>query len=295
MVFLVHYGQTFGNPILTQFGQMGCQLFIFASGYACCFSLQRSGTAQNFYKKRFISIGPGFYTALIVVVIANLLFSRQFGRPFVGVGNTQPVSILCNIALINGVLPFCNNSVFPGGWFIGTIWLLYIIHPFISKLYENAKIKWVPTIILTFLGMVITIVLNYLFKGSIAVENNSFEYFLFTNQLSCYLLGINLYYLRKDSVESSLWIAFGLSFIFLIATIFTFYSGMDFQYLLVCPLMGCFALCFFLALSKFMDNNKNRLITYIGEHSFYISHAYFSCVDNCRGFEEGHLYKVGNH
>ena len=53
MVFIVHYGQSFGTPEITEFGQMGCQLFFLVSGYVCCYSYKKCKNAFEFYLRRF--------------------------------------------------------------------------------------------------------------------------------------------------------------------------------------------------------------------------------------------------
>ena len=68
MVLLVYYGQTFGNPLVTQFGEMGCQMFFFASGYGCSISFNRSKSTKSFYRRRILSIVPAFWTMLTIAV-----------------------------------------------------------------------------------------------------------------------------------------------------------------------------------------------------------------------------------
>ena len=133
MIFLVHYGQAFGNPLFTRIGQMGCQAFFFASGYTCSISFKKNTNIKVFYKKRYISLAYGYYTILTVTVFANIIFKLLLNIDFYGT-NTGPVSIICNILMIHGLLPFCNNNVFPGGWFVGTIVIMYLLHPLAVKI-----------------------------------------------------------------------------------------------------------------------------------------------------------------
>ena len=272
MVFLVHYGQTFGNPVVTQFGQMGCQVFIFASGYACCFSLQRNHSKLDFYKRRFISITPGFYTQLIIVVILNIVFARIIGRSFVGVGRTDGLSVLFNVLLLHGIVPAANNSVFPGGWFIGSLWLLYLLHPWMYNLYVRTKKPISITIVGSVCGVLLTLIVNKLIEGNLNVVNNSFVYFLFTNQLCCYLCGMCLFFIidrRMSFVEGliSVVTVFALGL-----TVFVFYSNIPVRYIIVTPLMGLSSVFGYLIikLKCSLKSKVSKLIVALGRNSFYI-------------------------
>ncbi len=271
MVFLVHYGQTFGNPMATQFGQMGCQVFIFASGYVCCYSLQRKKSKLDFYKRRFISITPGFYTQLLFVVILNIAFVRIIGRPFVGVGRTDVFSVIVNAFLLHGVIPAANNSVFPGGWFIGSLWLLYLLHPWIYDLYIRAKKPIVIILAGSCLGVLLTFLVNTIIEGDLQVVNNSFEYFLFSNQLCCYLSGMWLFSnidrlmrIQKGLITIAVVIALG-------TTVFVFYSNFFARYIIVTPLMGFTSMLGYLLIRKYGFRTKtSKLIVALGRNSFYI-------------------------
>ena len=157
-------------------------MFIVLSGYTCSKSLSKAESVRDFYKKRFFSLAFGFYTMLVAVVTANIICESVIHRPFVGSGNTEILSVLCNALLIHGLLPFCNNNVFPGGWFIGTIVLLYLIHPLIDHIYQRTKKRGFVTILGISICFLVTEIVNWFMTGSLKVDNNSFQYFLFTNQ-----------------------------------------------------------------------------------------------------------------
>ncbi len=300
MVFLVHFGQRFGNPLLMQFGQMGCQMFIFISGYTCSFSLHRSKSKFDFYRKRFLSIVFEFYTVLIFIVIANIICHFVFNRSFIGIGNTGIISVLCNVFLVHGVMPFCNNSVFPGGWFIGTIFILYYLHPFIDRLFQITRKHFFVTITVFLVGVVLTALINKYLYGTYVIKNNSFVYFLFINQLSCYTLGINLYYyenslrylnkinlnrrfiavtscniIHKPNVAKC---ASFMAFSSLVVTVITFYGAKDFSFLIVSFLMGlvtCFLYLGFKSLKINTNTKFNNVICSIGKYSLlvYLTHS----------------------
>ena len=271
MVFIVHYGQTFGTPMITKFGQMGCQLFFFASGYVCCYSYQRCKDVRSFIKKRFLSIAPAFYLALTIIVIANNLYSTVHGVPFVGRGNTGLISVLCNYALIHGVMPFCYNNVFPGGWFIGTLFILYLLHPCIMKVMSGSKRKWLLTISVMCFGALIALTVNYLLTGTIYIKNDSFAYYLFCNQLCSYLLGILCFLVRNNLKTVKMRIVAYLAVIMPLLTVLVFYSSLELKYELIPPLMGFHAFFLFLFLGRLQLRGKMcRGLALLGTNSFYI-------------------------
>jgi fucose 4-O-acetylase-like acetyltransferase len=225
----------------------------------------------DFYKRRFISITPGFYTQLLFVVILNLASVRIFGHPFVGVGRTDAFSVLINAFLLHGVIPTANNSVFPGGWFIGSLWILYLLHPWIYDLYVRAKKPIVIVIVGSCCGVLLTLFVNALREGNLNVVNNSFEYFLFSNQLCCYLCGMWLFFnidrlmrIQKGFITIAAVIALG-------TTVFVFYSNVFGRYIIVTPLMGVTSMLGYLFFKKNEFQSKaSKLILALGRNSFYI-------------------------
>ena len=271
MVFIVHYGQSFGTPPVTEFGMMGCQLFFFVSGYVCCLSFQRCKDVYSFIRKRYLAIAPAFCLALTVIVIANYLHRAASGEPFVGAGNTGLVSVLCNYALIHGLMPFCYNNVFPGGWFVGTLIILYLFHPCVMDTLSVIKKKWVLTVAVMISGALISVLANYMLTGSVVIENDNFAYYLFTNQICCYWLGI-LCYLIKDNLKPvKNGTAAFLSLVLLLITVLVFYSSCEFKYVLIPPLMGFHAFFLFIVLDRVkLRGRVVDCLTVLGKNSFYI-------------------------
>ncbi len=120
-----------------------------------------------------------------------------------GVNNTGIVlsskTVIPNILLVNGIIPGdANNNVVRGGWFVGTLIILYYLTPIISRVYYkfNNAHKYVPFI--CFLICSLILVLVGLIDKQYICYRNSFMYFSFINQLSSFLLGMSL---RKEFDE----------------------------------------------------------------------------------------------
>jgi len=131
MVILAHSVQRFGELSkffrYFSFGQMGCQVFFTISGFCCAISYVNSirrhpngGGISEFYKKRYLSLAPSYYVMILVTFILNTLTLAIWNRTIGFAENRNPLAILCNLLFIHGLLPFCNNNVMSGAWYVGT-------------------------------------------------------------------------------------------------------------------------------------------------------------------------------
>lgn len=211
MIILVHSRQKIPNlsPWLKIFdiGQMGCQMFFVVSGFSSMLSYEKTAWQQkpawNFYKKRLITIIPGWYAIIFIIYFLNTISLAISGETIGFATNRNPIAILCNLLLLQGLLPFCNNDVTGGGWFLGTLVIFYFITPFLYQYISKKKIfivKCIPWIAETI--SCILIICTYLISrrkhGYEVLQNNHFVYFSFVNQMGCFLLGISLYFEHKN-------------------------------------------------------------------------------------------------
>ena len=262
MVFLFHYGLYFGAPAAVQFGQMGCQIFFFASGFTCSISYasikskisKKQKAPLQFWKKRFLSLAPAFYTALIILwgyyALAGLIFPDHVTQRLED--NIFP--LLCNFLLIHGFFPFCND-LYPGAWFIGTIVILYLLHPLIDRIYQKSRRPRVVTAMGILGFWALTLVFNRLLNGEWIVQNNTWGYFLFINQIGCYLLGMDLYYEREK--ETSVTAALCIAVFSLAAAMILFYLDLPLSFSLTPVLTGLFAYALYLLLKKIPEPENN--------------------------------------
>lgn len=196
---------------LINFGQMGCQLFFFVSGFSLCYSWEHmvhsnpSGRfipmSLHFVIRRYLRLIPGFLIVMAINWILNILLIDHLD--FLGfLMNREPLAIITNILFLHGLFPAYNNNVFPGGWYIGTAFLLYIIFPLLFCIFK--KLSRMPSVCLAVIPLLL-LGLNYFLLKHLSVAsgyelypyNNSFSYFLFTNHLPCFSLGILLFFYEK--------------------------------------------------------------------------------------------------
>ena len=150
MMILVHANQSFDpNVKLFTFFQMGCQMFFVVSGFCAAMSFERRLSNKNyisatksFYVKKFESIAPAWYFMILIVYIVNTVLLKAIGHILVFGINREPIAILCNLLFVHGLVPRCNNNVMPGGWYIGTTMLLYLVTPAFVFAMSNLNANW---------------------------------------------------------------------------------------------------------------------------------------------------------
>ena len=138
MVILVHSTQRFANLSnvfqIFNVGQFGCQIFFVLSGYLSMKSCEQD--KNRFYRKKFCAIAPGYYLLILITVILDALVRLVTNGEHDLGKNTSGIAILCNVLFLNGILPFCNNNVVGGGWYIGTISIMYFFTPYIYNFLQ---------------------------------------------------------------------------------------------------------------------------------------------------------------
>ncbi len=103
-------------------------------------------------------------------------------------------SVLVNLLFVNGLCPFANNWVVPGGWTIGCEFLFYAMFPFLFFLARPDKRVLAATVIVSFAA---TAALFWIFKANHLesyLGENRFLYFLISTQMPCFLLGMAYFF-----------------------------------------------------------------------------------------------------
>ena len=201
MVILCHYGQCFNIPVAhaLQYCRMGCPVFFVASGFGimCLINKRYNGdinktNIRSFYLSRFKALAPGWYIGILIVYIANTVTILLAGRTLSFGTNRGIISIICNTLFLQGLLPFCNNNVMPGGWYIGTTVILYLLTPLTLKTMRLFSSRRIFFVITSALCIILELVLFLLFEEQFT--NQDFYYYFFAIHYPEYLLGILLYY-----------------------------------------------------------------------------------------------------
>lgn len=154
---------------------------------------KKKESVGSFYRRRLLSIIPGYYLIIILSFILNYLLFHTVGGDIGFARNRSPLAILCNLLLVHGLVPFANNDVAPGGWFIGTLMIFYLLLPILYKMFfRNKNIGRIFIFGWQMFVIAIAIMLVWIFRTTDIVQNNTFFYYSFVVQLPSFMLGILL-------------------------------------------------------------------------------------------------------
>ncbi len=141
-IVLTHSTLVVHNPVLLyirQIGYGGVDLFIFASGLGCFYSLSKDSNINQFLKRRFNKIMPTFWCFLVFYFIYRKLNG--------GIG----------ISAIIGNILCLQSFTFKGdsfNWYIDCLWLFYFLAPYIyfrtQKMQNHFNAIWFMLILLFF-------------------------------------------------------------------------------------------------------------------------------------------------
>lgn len=192
LVILVHSKLIYGNLpqcfIILNLGQIGVQMFFFISGVLMVGSYNRVKDIKKFYVKKIKNIYPLWFLAIVGYSLIYYVVDRIGIREPIGTIYSY-MGMIVNALLLNGLIPAFNNNIVPGGWFIGTLFILYLLTPALCCLLESVKRK--VRILIPILLSIFSLLLSCLLVASgIETGNNSFYFFSFFNQAPCYILGI---------------------------------------------------------------------------------------------------------
>ena len=198
-------------------------LFMLLSAFSmCCGYYERfknnSISLEQFYKRRYQRIWP-FFAVLCTV---ELLVDRSLRAYY---------EWFADLTLAFGLLPNANISVVGVGWFLGTIFVFYMIFPFFVFLMGNKKRAW--------LVMGITMVSNilcqlYFFDGNHVVAGFAAR----TNLIysSIFFVAGGLIYLYRDQIKNwNKWLVL-LATVASIVGIYTI-KATAFTWLILCTLL----------------------------------------------------------
>ena len=146
------------NKVIPSFADL-VFLFMAISAFALCNGyynkvIQNQFNAISFYKKRYSKILPFF----MVLILIDLFHAPSL---------PALIESITNVTCLFGLLPNCGNITVIGvGWFIGVIFVFYLLFPFFCALLNNKKI---------FVGMLfLSIVFNIYFSKYFNVDRTNF-------------------------------------------------------------------------------------------------------------------------
>lgn len=267
------------------FGQMGCQVFFLLSAYCLCLSNADSVVkVLPFYKKRFMSLAPAYWSSMIIGFLIYWLSISMFGNPTLKI-EPNSVFMVLNVTLAHGLLPLYKsmNGVVAGGWFVGTIMILYYLYPLLNKLYFNqnshiwSRYRWFLFPVLVTVICWIPIIITGYDQESFCLLGSA-KYFHFLNQLPSFVLGFSLYDIMKNRTVR--YVTVKCCFFWILSVLF-FYVECKFSYMLVPVLAAIASIYSFLCLDSkqsLLSSNLGQFISKLGDNSFSIYLTHFWIV-----------------
>ena len=261
------------------FCQMAVQLFFLLSGYLVAGSWEREPRPGVFWRKRFLSIAPGYWAALLLTLGLNALLRSAAGDDLgFGAGGT-PLDWALNFALAHGFVRSAFRVCAYGGWYIGTTAILYALHPLLHRAVKCMG-SWAPILAVAFSWG-----LSFLLRACGADDvwdNNGFWYGFFLTQLPCYLLGVRLRLTGGRSAHVSPGLCAFLAPAFTVATAWLMFSSPHpFKYYFLPAVFGYavyFSLSGRLGASPEPAGPAARLLGRIGDRSYavFLAHPFFA-------------------
>ena len=174
-------------------------LFMVVSAFGlCCGYFERfkdgSINIESFYRKRFLKILPFF--ALLSIIDVIISPSKE-----------NLMELFANITLIFGLLPNADISVIGVGWFLGVIFVFYLLFPFFTVLLKTKSRAWI--------AFAIAVIYNVLCSIYFMDKNHVLEGFVRrTNIVYCFMffLAGGLAYLYQERIKKvNVWVNTGLT------------------------------------------------------------------------------------
>lgn len=259
-----HSSLIISNSLLSfikKIGYGGVDIFIFASGIGCYYSLNKNYDINEFIKRRFKKLMPTYWCFLIYFIMFKVMSSHM------------PIS-----AIIGNVL--CIQSFTTRGnsfnWYICAIWLFYLLAPYLYN-YTN-KIK-------SNIGFFIFVFILILFSVPFF---KAFDLLMMITRLPLFFIGM---YVAKSSSQKDYILSkksIIISIILLIIGIITLkifylkypyylrnYGMYWYPYILITP-----GLCIVISLICYLIDNKIigkyivKFLNFVGSNTFelYLTH-----------------------
>lgn len=285
-IILCHIGQTFGNineVIYYSFsiGQMASQLFFMTSALLLSFSYTANKqTYGTFVLKRYKRLAPAYWIAIIISIIFC------YAGPLIKYSGyyhikENPINIVINVLLLNGLFKSGNNNVVFGGWFVGTLIIFYLFFPLLFKMHCHIKRKIKNNYILLLILITVQICFAIIFRiFNISCEPLSYTYYSAINQLTSFLTGFVVFELYQENKIKFIKIPL-VKFIILFAIAILEYAGGFFvkwhDTFIFAPLLFSYSyiylFIFFHQLfqkGKITNSNFSKGTIFLGNHSYGI-------------------------
>jgi peptidoglycan/LPS O-acetylase OafA/YrhL len=288
MVVFVHTSQSItglnaNTKILSNFCQLGVQLFFVLSAFTMCNSLDRIKLGRKnillFYLKRFFRIAPLYYSGIIIYFCISLVYNYKYSGVLKPDQQYNPLNILTNVTFVHGFYKPANNNIVPGGWSIGTEMLFYLMVPFLFLYYKHLRHKMV-FLIIPFLFLALNLVIFNVAnnRSNFTKDEIVFIYYNLFNQLPVFLIGISYFFYSRiyenKGSDSFKWMVISI-FIF----IFSLFGLIRIRYnISLTPVLSAITFVFLIEVFRNFHFLSNKILVRIGQlsYSIYIFHFIFA-------------------
>ncbi len=308
MVIFVHNSQTVSGlspqvKSISEYGQIGVQLFFVASAYTLCFSrakrIQEKYPLRSFFIRRFFRIAPLYYFAIIWYFLTDPI------NNILKIINATPhydfINVLANVFFLHGFVPFANNNIVPGGWSIGAEMAFYALFPLLFMLFSWAHSKWgmLPLYGLIVVSILLNITVQVVIGKTLSLElvSDPFIYRNLINQLPVFLMGMTIFFYHQYNRSLQVPII-AQAFVFAGLTLFIEQLFDDKQPWILGAVTVCSGMSFVILLNILKElKYSNKILEEIGKvsYSMYIFHFGFvwylvpGLKMNLEGLIEPHL------
>lgn len=226
-------------------------LFMVISGFSmCCGYYDKIANAEitpaQFYSKRFKKVWPFF----AVLCLLELCVSPSVNALY---------ETIANLTLCFGLLPNADISVIGVGWFLGLVFVFYMIFPFYCFLLQNRKRAWCV--------FGVSILLNWLCVVRFDAGRSNIMY-----SAMYFIAGGMIYLYRKQLYD---WVQKAgillLAGILLVTVLYFAVRGNEFVLLLWCTVVTVYALGNTNGKCTFLSNAFTRKVSSISLE-LYLSH-----------------------
>lgn len=227
-------------------------LFMILSSFSiCCGYYERfqnnTVSMEEFYKRRYQRIWP--YFALLCTL--ELIIDHSLKSLY---------EWFADLTLTFGLIPNNNIEVVGVGWFIGLVFVFYMVFPFFVFLMKDKKRAWLVLVVSILLHLLCTVH----FTGTGGRVNIIYSGMFF-------VAGGVIYLYREELVKIRM-----LAFVFLIAGAFFYYtvSYSGLVTLIVFASMAVVAICFDNKLIKYLFQNKLIMLSGSISMEIYLCHMF---------------------
>lgn len=261
MVVFVHFSQTitinsYFSKLANTF-QLGCQIFFALSAFTLCLSYDKNKlTYWQFFKKRVLKLFLAYYVMILFGVVLRVITAIRTDASIIDAINFK--GVIVNALFLNGLVPnyTIHNTIVRGGWFIGTLFILYLLFPLLYKIFNIKNEKWqksknvlfplaIGIISLTIIGAFFILTRNSFYA------NQFFIYTNFINQICAFSIGFVIFNLYKTQKIKQIKLPFLKAVICAVLAIILYIKVFLAQYVIVMFLVALATLYMF----TFLFNN----------------------------------------